>query len=107
MQRLTSTVCDQHSVDHHTLSATLFTRTGSIYNAAGFDLANIVDRIGAGDAFAAGVLHGIITGMDDGGALRFGLAAACLKHSIPGDFNLSSVTDVMDLTEAARFDVRR
>lgn len=107
LQRLTSTIRDQHSVDHHTLSAMLFTRTGSIHNAAGIDLANIVDRIGAGDAFAAGVLHGIITGMDDGGALRFGLAAACLKHSIPGDFNLSSVTDVMDLTEAARFDVRR
>lgn len=107
LQRFTSTIREQHSVDHHTLSAMLLTRAGSTQRAQGIDLANIVDRIGAGDAFAAGVLHGIITGMDDGETLRFGQAAACLKHSIPGDFNLSTAADVIDLMAAARFDVRR
>lgn len=107
LQRLACTIREQHSVDHHTLSAMLFDRQGSNRVAAGIELVDIVDRIGAGDAFAAGVLHGIITGMDDGTALRFGHAAACLKHSIPGDFNLAAAADVIDLMDAARFDVKR
>jgi sugar/nucleoside kinase (ribokinase family) len=67
----------------------------------------IVDRIGAGDAFAAGVLHGLRTGMPDADGLRFGLAAACLKHSIPGDFNLAGSDDIMAFLGEQRFDVRR
>ena len=107
LQRFAGTIRAHDSVDEHTLSAKLFARDGSIQNAAGIEVVNIVDRIGAGDAFAAGVLHGIITGMDDGTALRFGQAAACLKHSIPGDFNLVAAADVGDLMDAARFDVKR
>lgn len=107
LQRFAGTLREQHSVDRHMLAAMLFARDGSVQNVAGIELANIVDRIGAGDAFAAGVLHGIITGMDDGVALRFGQAAACLKHSIPGDFNLADAADVGDLMGAARYDVKR
>ncbi|WP_258077298.1 PfkB family carbohydrate kinase, partial [Xanthomonas arboricola] len=60
-----------------------------------------------GDAFAAGVLHGLIEGWPLEDTVRFGLAAGCLKHSIPGDFNPLSVADVQACVGDARFDVRR
>lgn len=54
----------------------------------------IIDRVGAGDAFAAGLIHGILTGMEAPDALNFGVAASCLKHSICGDFNLVDTAEV-------------
>jgi 2-dehydro-3-deoxygluconokinase len=47
------------------------------------------------------------TGVDDQAAVDFGLAAACLKHSIPGDFNLVTVAEVQSLLRDAGFAVRR
>ena len=70
-------------------------------------LGPIVDRIGGGDAFAAGVLHGLIKGWAPERTIRFGLAAGCLKHSVPGDFNLVSEADVEALVGEGRFDVKR
>ncbi|MGQ9591171.1 MAG: PfkB family carbohydrate kinase [Planctomycetota bacterium] len=57
----------------------------------------IVDRIGAGDAFAAGVIHGLACGWKREETVEFATAAACLKHSIPGDFNLVTVEEVRDV----------
>jgi 2-dehydro-3-deoxygluconokinase len=57
----------------------------------------IVDRVGAGDAFAAGLICGILTGKSDCEALDFGAAASCLKHSISGDFNVVKVAEVEHL----------
>jgi 2-dehydro-3-deoxygluconokinase len=54
----------------------------------------IVDRIGAGDAFAAGLIYGIATGRAPIDALRFAVAAGALKHTIPGDFNRASIDEV-------------
>lgn len=54
----------------------------------------IIDRVGSGDAFAAGLIYGIITGKSDSEALSFGVAAACIKHSIFGDFNIVSIKEV-------------
>jgi 2-dehydro-3-deoxygluconokinase len=54
----------------------------------------IVDRVGTGDAFAAGLIYSLLHGKKDREALSFGIAAACLKHSILGDFNLVSVEEV-------------
>ncbi len=61
----------------------------------------IVDRVGAGDAFAAGLIYGLLSGKSDPDALRFGVAASCLKHSIMGDFNLVSVDEVERLAAGA------
>ncbi len=106
IRRMATTIRVQHNVDRHDLAATLITRDGALTTES-HALSPIVDRIGAGDAFAAGVLHGLRTGMGDADALRFGLAAACLKHSIPGDFNLASTADVAAFLSEQRFDVRR
>lgn len=54
----------------------------------------IVDRVGTGDAFAAGLIYSLLKGKTDQEALSFGVAAACLKHSIYGDFNSASVQEV-------------
>lgn len=107
LQRIVTTLRTQHSVDQQTLGAMLVTRAGGLHRAPDFTLTAIVDRIGAGDAFAAGVLHGVLSGMEDGDSLRFGLAAACLKHSLPGDFNLVDVADVEALVRDEKLDVRR
>jgi len=106
LQRIVSTRRAQHSVDHHELSAVMATRAGTVTSPAQ-QVTSIVDRIGAGDAFAAGVLHGLFTGMSDQDSLDFGLAAGCLKHSVPGDFLRHSVAEVTDFLGERRFDVRR
>lgn len=69
-------------------------------------LSEIVDRIGAGDAFAAGVLHGILSGGDLGTSARYGLALSALKHSLPGDASLFGQADI-DAYLAGERDVRR
>ncbi|GMR27086.1 sugar kinase [Stenotrophomonas sepilia] len=95
------------SVDHHAMGALLLGRDGTRAQAPVRQLQGIVDRIGGGDAFAAGILHGILSGLDADATVRFGLAAGALKHSIPGDFNPVSEADVLALMGEERFDVRR
>lgn len=82
-------------------------RDGSLRRTGQRNLGAIVDRIGTGDAFAAGVLHGLIEGMDDEAALAFGVASASLKHSLPGDFSLFGADDVQALLAGGSLDVRR
>jgi 2-dehydro-3-deoxygluconokinase len=106
LKRLAATVRTHHGVHRQDLSATLVTREGLIETEA-YPLTGIVDRIGGGDAFAAGVLHGLVTGASDREALAFGLAAAALKHSIPGDFNLVSEAEVRALMAGEGLDVKR
>lgn len=107
LQWLACTRRQQHSVDAHSLSATLIGRQGEQHEAPPYELQGIVDRIGTGDAFAAGVLHGMLTDMPAPQRVRFALAAACLKHSIPGDFNLVQASQVEALVADAGFHVRR
>lgn len=70
-------------------------------------LTGIVDRIGAGDAFAAGLLHGLISGMHQPATLDFAVAAACLKHSVPGDVNLLGEAEMLAFLAQDGLDVRR
>ncbi len=107
LRRIATTLRTQQSVDHHALGAILLDRDGRVERAPDRDLPGIVDRIGAGDAFAAGVLHGILGGRSDRDSLQFGLAASCLKHSLPGDASLAGLDEVEALVGGARLDVRR
>ena len=59
-----------------------------------YDITHIVDRVGAGDCFAAGLIYGMLTGLASQETLEFAVAASCLKHSIPGDFSRVSVAEV-------------
>jgi len=58
---------------------------------------HIVDRVGGGDAFAAGLIYSFLNGYSDKDALEFAVAASCLKHSIEGDHNHVSVEEVKTL----------
>jgi 2-dehydro-3-deoxygluconokinase len=107
LQRIACTTRSQASVDHHALGALMATRDGELHQVEPRDLPGIVDRIGGGDAFAAGVLHGLASGWEDLDSLRFGHAAGCLKHAVPGDFNLCDADDVLALVRGERLDVKR
>lgn len=101
------TIRAPRNVDAHALSGVLVGRDSGTALAPQEEVGPIVDRIGGGDAFAAGVLHGLIHGWAPERTIRFGLAAGCLKHSIPGDFNLVSEADVEALVGEGRYDVKR
>jgi len=66
-----------------------------------YEIHNIVDRVGAGDTFAAGLIYGSNNLNSDKKALEFAVTASCLKHSIPGDLPLLSVEEVNSLAGGA------
>lgn len=107
LQRVASTVRVQHSVDRQSLSARSLDRDGTAARTPVCELSAIVDRIGTGDAFAAGVLHGALAGLDAQDSLLFGWGAACLKHSVPGDFALFDAQDVRAFVAQDGYHVRR
>ena len=84
------------SASHNTWSAVLW-HGGQILTAPTYDIAPIVDRVGGGDSFMGGLIYGLRTYEDRLDALRFAVAASCLKHSIWGDFNLVTVAEVEKL----------
>lgn len=67
-------------------------KSESFYSAK-YDI-QIVDRVGGGDSFTAGIIYGLVTGKSEQDAIEFATAASCLKHTIEGDFNRTTVTDV-------------
>jgi 2-dehydro-3-deoxygluconokinase len=85
------------SASHNTWSGVLW-KDGKFFSAPTYDILPIVDRVGGGDSFMAGLIYGIRKYKDDPQkALNFAAAAACLKHSILGDFNAVSVGEVETL----------
>lgn len=77
--------------------AGLLRRGKRCYTSPEYEM-QIVDRIGGGDAFTAGLIHGLSSRWKPQRVIDFAVAASCLKHSIPGDFNLVSVSEVEELT---------
>ena len=71
-----------------------------IYQSRSYSI-QIVDRIGGGDAFTAGLIYGILSDLRPKDTIEFAAAASCLKHTIPGDFNLVSLEEIRRLLEVA------
>lgn len=70
------------------------------YESKHYDINPIIDRVGGGDSFSGGLIHGLLTWPEDQGkALEFAVAASALKHTIPGDFNLVSESEVLALAK--------
>lgn len=90
------TLRESFSADRNGWSACLHNRAEFLVSTH-YDVTDIVDRVGAGDAFAAGLIYGMRSEMSDCEALEFATAASCLKHSIPGDMNFCSVDEVRHL----------
>ena len=64
------------------------------YTSRRYEINPIVDRVGGGDSFSAGIIHGLANGKPMHWALEFAVAASALKHTIPGDVNLVSASEV-------------
>ena len=90
------TLRESYSASHNGWSACLHNGEEFLVSSR-YDITHIVDRVGGGDAFAAGLIYALLQGMADGVALEFAVAASCLKHSIPGDYNRVSVAAVESL----------
>jgi 2-dehydro-3-deoxygluconokinase len=85
------------NANHNTWSGVLWDGK-KLYKAPDYDITHIVDRVGGGDSFMGGLIYGLLTYTgDDQKALNFAVAASCLKHTIPGDFNLVTVDEVEKL----------
>lgn len=90
------TLRKSHSASHHEWSACLFNGRAFLVSTT-YDLTHVVDRVGTGDSFAAGLIYGLATDMGEQVALNFAVAASALKHTIPGDLNLISLAEVQHL----------
>ena len=101
LARVAVTLRESECADWNRWSAVLRNRQGFL-SGPSFDIRAIVDRIGTGDAFAAGLIHGLTSFEADAEALDFAVAAAVLKHSIPGDFNLSTENDILAVARGDR-----
>ena len=87
------------SSNHHTLTALLWTE-GKLLQAPIIDIPDVIDPVGVGDAFMGGWLHAISLFPDDKQKqLNYSLAAAALKNTIPGDFNLSTEEEILSVME--------
>ncbi len=106
LQRMASTRRTQVSADTNRLAGQMFTRKSSLETQT-YDIEGIVDRIGGGDAFAAGVMHGLLDGESDQKALEYGIACGCLKHAQPGDISLATHAELVDFLSGGSFDVKR
>ncbi len=84
------------SASHNTWSGILW-HQGKTCTAPKYDIIPIVDRVGGGDSFCAGLIYGLRTYEGEQQALNFAAAASCLKHTVFGDFNLVSVAEVEKL----------
>jgi 2-dehydro-3-deoxygluconokinase len=83
------------SASHNTWSAVAWSRGTGFIEGPTYDIWPIVDRVGAGDAFVAGLILRLLQASDDlADALSFAVAASCLKHTIPGDLNIIRADEV-------------
>ncbi|PKP90537.1 MAG: 2-keto-3-deoxygluconate kinase [Alphaproteobacteria bacterium HGW-Alphaproteobacteria-16] len=105
LQRIASTARHVDDADRHRIAARIDTPERG-YQTQEVVVAGIIDRIGGGDAYAAGILHGVLCGQDLEATVASGLALTCLKHSLPGDASLFGQGDIDAFLEGG-LDVRR
>ena len=96
MKCIAITLRESHSADWNGWAACLNDRE-HFYESKRYEIRDIIDRVGGGDSFAGGLIYGLNHYEDKQSALEFAVAASCLKHSIPGDFNRVTVSDVTKL----------
>jgi 2-dehydro-3-deoxygluconokinase len=96
LERQVITLRESHSADHNGWSAVMFDRK-QFLSSRHYEITDIVDRVGGGDSFAAGLIYGLRAYTDSQRALEFATAASCLKHSVLGDINRVTVSEVETL----------
>jgi len=98
IKKIAITLRESHSANYNGWSAVLNNRE-EFFISKKYEIHNIVDRVGGGDTFASGLIHGFNNLHSDREALEFAVAASCLMHSIPGDLPLISVKEVESLVK--------
>jgi 2-dehydro-3-deoxygluconokinase len=98
MKAIAITLRESKSASHNGWSA-CFHDGKEFLLSRSYEITHIVDRVGGGDSFAAGLIYGLTHLGSHREALEFAVAASCLKHAIPGDFNRCSVEEVRALLE--------
>ena len=91
-----STLRESFSASYNGWKALIFDGK-EFYQSKRYEINPIIDRVGGGDSFSGGLIHGLLTKATQGEALEFAVAASALKHTIPGDFNLVSAAEVESL----------
>jgi 2-dehydro-3-deoxygluconokinase len=92
---IASTLRESHSASDNGWSALVYDGN-EFYHTKQYEV-RIVDRVGSGDSFASGFIYGLVTGMAMDQAAEFGVAASALKHTIPGDLNHATLSEVSTL----------
>ncbi len=95
-KKVITTLRGSISASHNNWTGVLYDGE-TLFEAPSYEITHIVDRVGGGDSFMAGLIYGLLTFDDDQQALNFAVAASCLKHTIKGDANLVSVEEVEKL----------
>ena len=98
---IASTLRESHSASDNGWSALVYDGN-EFYHSKEYEV-RIVDRVGSGDSFASGFIYGLVTGMNLKDAAEFGVAASALKHTIPGDLNHATLSEVKELDERRCF----
>lgn len=91
-----STLRESFSATHNGRKAMIYNGK-EFYQSKRYDINPIIDRVGGGDSFSGGLIHGLLTMDSQGEALEFAVAASALKHTVPGDFNLVTADEVKAL----------
>ncbi len=100
IQKIAITLRESHSANYNGWSAVLNNHKEFLVSKK-YEIHNIIDRVGGGDSFAAGLIYGFNNLPNDKESLEFAVAASCLMHSIPGDLPLLSVEEVKNLAGGA------
>lgn len=95
-----STLRESFSATHNGWKAMIYDGK-EFYTSKRYDINPIVDRVGGGDSFSGGIIHGLLTKATQAEALEFAVAASALKQTINGDYNLASVEEVEALAGGA------
>jgi len=96
LKAIAVTLRESHSASHNGWGACLNDRS-KFLTSRHYEITHIVDRVGGGDSFAAGLIYGMLALEDHAQALEFAVAASCLKHSVIGDFNRVTGDEVNSL----------
>jgi 2-dehydro-3-deoxygluconokinase len=99
LKAIAITLRSSRSASHNGWAACLNDRQGFLMSR-NYDITHIVDRVGAGDSFAGGLIYGLLELPTHQEALEFAVAASCLKHSVPGDFNRLTADEVNALLKS-------
>ncbi len=107
IQVIYSTKRTIYTTNHHQIQGYISGVNHQFTQSRNYDINPVIDRIGSGDAFTAGIIHGILKGWDDAQIVEFGTAASVLKHSVFGDWNPFDEEEILSFMSQKNLQVDR